>query len=129
MNQQQQVPTQVLDSSLSNDSPLRQGDKAATEPRLGEQSKGKNWKKGQRPSRCTYDSISTEARRALYRLTQEQGVSIRKACRMLEIKYSTGKTLMQLYRKTGRIDRIKQQRESPIVDKDVKDKSLRRVVV
>jgi transposase len=57
-----------------------------------------------------YDSISTETRRLLVKLTQQDGISIRKASRALQIKYSTGKTLIQLYKKTGRIDRVKMQR-------------------
>jgi len=61
-----------------------------------------------------YDSISTETRRMLVKLTQEDGVSIRKASKALQIKYSTGKTLIQLYKKTGRIDRVKQQRAKTI---------------
>lgn len=57
-----------------------------------------------------YDSISTETRRLLVKLTQQDGISIRKASKALQIKYSTGKTLIQLYKKTGRIDRVKKQR-------------------
>ena len=57
--------------------------------------------------RSNYDSISTETRRLLLKLTQEKNVSIRQASKTLDIKYSTGKTLIQLYKKTGRIDRIK----------------------
>lgn len=30
---------------------------------------------------------------------------------MLQIKYSTGKTLVQLFKRTGRIDRLKKVRE------------------
>jgi transposase len=59
-------------------------------------------------ARVPYDSISTETRRLLLKLTQQDGVSIRKASKALQIKYSTGKTLIQLYKKTGRIDRVKQ---------------------
>lgn len=44
------------------------------------------------------------------KLTQEDGISIRKASKALDIKYSTGKTLIQLFKKTGRIDRVKKQR-------------------
>ena len=54
--------------------------------------------------RESYDSISTEVRRMLIKLTIEDMVSIRHACNILDIKYSTGKTLVQLYRKTGRCD-------------------------
>ena len=41
-----------------------------------------------------YDSISTETRRMLVKLTMEDGLSIRKASNALQIKYSTGKTLI-----------------------------------
>jgi transposase len=58
-------------------------------------------------SRDSYDSISTEVRRMLIKLTINDGISIRQACNVLDIKYSTGKTLVQLYRKTGRCDRVK----------------------
>jgi|MDSY01.2.fsa_nt_gb transposase len=70
--------------------------------------------KGDAQKRDHYDSISTETRRMLVKLTQEDGVSIRKASKALQIKYSTGKTLIQLYKKTGRIDRVKQQRAKTI---------------
>ena len=63
-----------------------------------------------------YDSISTDTRRLLIKLTQQDGISIRKASKALCIKYSTGKTLVQLYKRTGRIDRVKQQR-APTCDK------------
>jgi len=43
----------------------------------------------------------------LIKLTINDGISIRQACNVLDIKYSTGKTLVQLYRKTGRCDRVK----------------------
>jgi transposase len=57
--------------------------------------------------RDSYDSISTEVRRILIKMTLNDGMSIRKACNVLDIKYSTGKTLVQLYRKTGTCDRVK----------------------
>lgn len=60
--------------------------------------------------RDEYDSISTEVRRALIGLVFEHGVSIRRASMSLGLKYSTGKTLVQQYRRTGKIDRVKQQR-------------------
>ena len=44
--------------------------------------------------RESYDSISTEVRRMLIKLTVEDGESIRHACNVLDIKYSTGKTLV-----------------------------------
>lgn len=60
--------------------------------------------------RDEYDSISTEKRRALIEMIFENGISIRKASITLGLKYSTGKTLVQQYRRTGNIDRVKQQR-------------------
>lgn len=73
-------------------------------------SKGTTLHKTDINKREHYDSISTETRRMLVKLTHEEGYSIRKASTALKIKYSTGKTLIQLFRKTGRIDRVKQQR-------------------
>ena len=75
-----------------------------------------------------YDSISTETRRMLVKLTQEDGVSIRKASKALQIKYSTGKTLIQLYKKTGRIDRVKQQRAKTIEAKHQVRKIIQQVL-
>ena len=57
--------------------------------------------------RDEYDSISTSTRRMLIQLINEHKMSIRKASKTLNIKYSTGKTLVQLYRKTGKVDRVK----------------------
>lgn len=44
--------------------------------------------------RNNYDSISTETRRMLLKLTLQDGMSIRKASKTLQIKYSTAKTLI-----------------------------------
>jgi len=41
-----------------------------------------------------YDSLSTTTRRALIQLVFDHKISIRKASKMLQIKYSTGKTLV-----------------------------------
>jgi hypothetical protein len=60
--------------------------------------------------RDEYDSISTGSRRALIKLIFEHNVSIRIATNYLGLKYSTGKTLVQQYRRTGLIDRVKKQR-------------------
>lgn len=64
----------------------------------------------------------------LVKLTQEDGVSIRKASKALQIKYSTGKTLIQLYKKTGRIDRVKQQRAKTIEAKHQVRKIIQQVL-
>lgn len=68
-----------------------------------------------------YDSISTATRRLLVQLVTEENMSIHKAAQILKIKYSTSKTLVQHYKKTGSIDRIKQQRKY-----DEKDKNIHR---
>jgi hypothetical protein len=44
--------------------------------------------------RDVYDSISTVSRRALIQLVFDHKASIRKASKLLQIKYSTGKTLI-----------------------------------
>ena len=54
-----------------------------------------------------YDSINTETRRALVNLVVREHVSIRKASKILNIKYTTGKHLMSKYNKNGNIDRLK----------------------
>ena len=53
-----------------------------------------------------HDSISTETRRALVELVEGQGVSVRKASKMLLLNYTTGKALMNKYRRNGTIDRV-----------------------
>lgn len=58
----------------------------------------------------SYDSISTSARRALVSLVFEQNVSVRQSSKILGIKYTTGKALIQKYRKNGNIDRIRGRR-------------------
>lgn len=60
--------------------------------------------------RDEYDSISTATRRTLIELVFERDFPIRQASNQLGVKYSTGKTLVQQYRKTGQIDRVKNQR-------------------
>lgn len=57
--------------------------------------------------RDEYDSIATSSRRALIKLIFDHNVSIRIATNYLGLKYSTGKTLVQQYRRTGTIDRVK----------------------
>ena len=54
-----------------------------------------------------YDSISTETRRVLVKLVTEENISVRKASKHLGIKYTTGKALMQKFRKFGNIDRVR----------------------
>ena len=72
-----------------------------------------------RSKRDTYDSISTETRMLLIQLTQRDNVSIYKATKILKIKYSTGKNLVQYYKKNGTIDRIKNQRVITKQNKEV----------
>ena len=52
-----------------------------------------------------YDSISNTTRKALVQLVSEQNLSVRKASKILQIKYTTAKALVQKYRNTGNIDR------------------------
>ena len=61
-----------------------------------------------RSKRQRYDSVSTETRRMLIKLIFEDKISIYQASKILHMKYSTAKNLVQYYRKTGVIDRVKQ---------------------
>ena len=57
-----------------------------------------------------YDSISNTTRKALVQLVTEQNLSVRKASKILQIKYTTAKALVQKYRNTGNIDRQRARR-------------------
>ena len=57
--------------------------------------------------RQKYDYVSNTKRSLLIALT-EQGMSIKEACAKININYSTGKTLMQQFRKTGTLQRQKE---------------------
>lgn len=69
-----------------------------------------------------YDSISTTARRALVQLVFEQNMSVRQASKTLGIKYTTGKALIQKYRRKGNIDRVRGRRRT---DEDEKRQEQR----
>lgn len=56
--------------------------------------------------RQIYDRVDTSKRKRLLYLVDEMGISIKGAARQLEINYSTAKTILQLYRKCGRIERL-----------------------
>ncbi|KAI5153029.1 hypothetical protein ENBRE01_3093 [Enteropsectra breve] len=47
-----------------------------------------------------YDKISNEKRQSLLRLVKEQGQSIKEAAGLLQIKYSTARTIISNYEKT-----------------------------
>lgn len=59
---------------------------------------------------AAYDSINNEARQALATLVFDRKISVRQASKDLGIKYSTGKALIQRYRKIGNIERKRGQR-------------------
>jgi len=56
-------------------------------------------------SESAYDTITNETRRALVKLVMHNGLSVRKASKILKIKYTTAKALVQRFRSTGNIDR------------------------
>ena len=53
------------------------------------------------------DIISTRTKTALIKLVMEKKVSMKEACRMLDIKYTTGKTYLHRFRKNGIFERRK----------------------
>ncbi|TNV87530.1 hypothetical protein FGO68_gene4437 [Halteria grandinella] len=57
-----------------------------------------------------YDSISNTTRKALVQLVTEQNLSVRKASKILQIKYTTAKALVQKFRNSGNIDRQRARR-------------------
>lgn len=59
-----------------------------------------------RRQRLPYCQIDTEQRRMLLFLVEKQGLIIKEAAQTLNINYSTAKTILQLYKKTGRIEKI-----------------------
>jgi type VI protein secretion system component Hcp len=58
--------------------------------------------------RDEYNSISTETRRQLIHKVFTLKMPISLASQQLGLKYSTGKTLVQQFRRSGNIDRVKQ---------------------
>ncbi|TNV85095.1 hypothetical protein FGO68_gene15180 [Halteria grandinella] len=59
-----------------------------------------------RKQRKPYSQIDSDQRRQLLQLVEQQGLIIKEAAATLGINYSTAKTILQLYKKTGRIDKI-----------------------
>lgn len=59
-----------------------------------------------RKKRKPYSSINSEVRRVLLVLVKDKNYSIKEAAQKLNINYSTAKTILQLFRRTGRIDKI-----------------------
>lgn len=64
----------------------------------------------QAPSSVSYDSISNETRYSLVKLVMENKFSVRKASKILQIKYTTAKALIQKYKQKGSINRIRSRR-------------------
>ena len=65
--------------------------------------------KAHRSKRSKYGRIQSEQRRQLLCLVENDRMSIKEAAEVLGINYSTSKTILQLHRKTGRIDRIEKK--------------------
>lgn len=61
-----------------------------------------------RRERHPYNQVDTEQRVALLNLVERDGLIIKEAARKLQINYSTAKTILQLYKRTGRIEKIDQ---------------------
>ncbi len=59
-----------------------------------------------RKKRNPYHSINSSIRRVLLFLVKDQNYSIKEAAIKLNMNYSTAKTILQLFRRTGRIDKI-----------------------
>ena len=56
--------------------------------------------------RKKYRIVLSDTRRTLLRLVDDENLTIRQAADILNLNYSTAKTIIQLYRRTGRIDRV-----------------------
>lgn len=52
--------------------------------------------------------VPNEIRMRLIEMTQSEGISIYKARKMLDLKYSTAKQIVKLYKQTGKIERTNQ---------------------
>ena len=62
-----------------------------------------------RAKREKYEKIESHKRRQLLYLVNDLKVSIKEASDSLQVNYSTAKTILQLFRKTGRIDRLERK--------------------
>ena len=65
--------------------------------------------KQKRSKRSKYDSIGNVKRRRLLEMVTEEGVQIKIAAERLGLNYSTAKTILQLYRRSGRIEKIERK--------------------
>ena len=59
-----------------------------------------------------YDLITNYTRRALVELVKNQNLSIRAASKILKIKYTSGKALIQKFKKKGTIERERGSRRA-----------------
>eukprot|EP00347_Sterkiella_histriomuscorum_P016876 403351507 len=62
-----------------------------------------------RKKRKPYHSINSNVRRVLLYMVKDRNFSIKEAAIKLNMNYSTAKTILQLFRRTGRIDKIDKQ--------------------
>ncbi len=74
---------------------------ASADPAHSDDSDSQSCKK-----RDPYIQVSNHKRRLLLYYVKDERMSIKAASDLLLVNYSTAKTILQLYRKTGRIDRI-----------------------
>ena len=56
--------------------------------------------------RGTYSRVTEDIRRTLVRLVYDQGTTVTESSNILQIKYSTAKTIIANYNKTGTVDRL-----------------------
>lgn len=62
-----------------------------------------------RSKRSKYDKIESDTRRRLLYMVKDLKISIKEASSALQINYSTAKTILQLFRRSGRIDRLERK--------------------
>jgi transposase len=62
--------------------------------------------KKKRSKRTKYDFIDSEKRRLLLHYVDTEKKTIKEAANELQINYSSAKTILQFYRKSGRIERL-----------------------
>jgi hypothetical protein len=62
-----------------------------------------------RSKRNKYDKVESDNRRKLLYMVKDLKISIKDAAQYLGINYSTSKTILQLFRRTGRIDRLERK--------------------
>ncbi len=64
--------------------------------------------------RKPYHYVNSGLRRYLLYLVKDQNYSIKDAAQALKLNYSTAKTIIQVFRKTGRIDKVDKNHEISI---------------